>query len=509
MEAGVHLGERFVSHAEILARAARVSTGLDKLGVGRGDSVALVLRNDFSYLEASMGARTLGAMPVPLNWHLSGGEAGYIIRDSESKALVIHEDLVSGLLGHIPEDLPLIVVPTPPEIGEAYNVSSTNEDGAANRYEWEPWLASHEPWTIPSTVETASVIYTSGTTGRPKGVQREPATMEQYQETLKVVGGVLGVAPGARTVIPAPLYHSAPNAYAIYSLQLGASMVLMPRFDPEELLRLIEKHKITRLQMVPTMFVRLLKLPQEVRDRYDVSSLEYVIHAAAPCPAEVKRAMIEWWGPVISEYYGSTELGAITLCNSEDALKYPGTVGKAIPEATVKILDDDENELGPNEVGTIYARLHSTTDFTYKGDDEKRRKIERGGLITSGDVGYFNDEGYLFLCDRAHDMVISGGVNIYPAEIEGVLIQMEGVRDCAVFGVPNDELGEVLTAVVELQEDSELTEESVLDFLRDRISKYKLPRTVHFRSELPREDSGKLFKRKLRDEFWEQAGRKI
>ena len=353
------------------------------------------------------------------------------------------------------------------------------------------------------------MIYTSGTTGKPKGVRRKTATPEQYQRLLKVVARVLGVAPGASTVVPAPMYHSAPNAFSVYAMQLGAFLVIQPRFDPEELLAIIEKYKVTRLQMVPTMFVRLLKLPGEARSKYDLSSLEYVVHAAAPCPPQTKKAMIDWWGPVIWEYYGSTEMGAVTHCSSEDALKFPGTVGRPIEEATVKIFDDEGNEVPAGTIGTIYGQLDVATDFTYQNDDAKRRSIERNGLITSGDVGYLNQKGYLFLCDRASDMIISGGVNIYPAEIEGVLIDCPGVHDCAVFGVPDEDFGEAIMAVIELQPGAKLDAAAVQDYLMDRLARYKVPKLIEFQTGLPREDSGKLFKRKLREPYWKDAGRNI
>ncbi|MFP6596412.1 MAG: AMP-binding protein, partial [Candidatus Hydrogenedentota bacterium] len=293
------------------------------------------------------------------------------------------------------------------------------------------------------------------------------------------------------------------------ALQLGAFMVLMPRFDAEELLRLIDTHKLSHFQLVPTMFVRLLQLPEEVRAKYDVSSIQCVTHSAAPCAIDVKCAMIDWWGPVINESYGATELGFLTLSTSEDFLRYPGTVGKPLPEATIKIYNDEGDEVPTGEEGTIYARLNLFRDFTYIGDDDKRQSVEREGLITCGDIGYMNDEGYLFLCDRVADMIISGGVNIYPAEIEAALIMHEGVHDCAVFGIPDTEMGERVAAIVEPRPGVELNEEAITVFLREHVAGYKVPRYIEFRDNLPREDSGKLFKRKLREPFWADSGRSI
>jgi long-chain acyl-CoA synthetase len=359
------------------------------------------------------------------------------------------------------------------------------------------------------------MIYTSGTTGHPKGVRRAAPTPDQAVVWAQIIGKVMGFNPAFGepqemvTVVTGPMYHSAPNAYGLYAFRVGANVILEPRFDPEELLQMIERHKVTHLHMVPTMFVRLLKLPDEVKKKYDLSSLRFVVHAAAPCPVHVKQAMIEWWGPVIFEYYGGTETGAVVFCNSEEYLAHPGTVGKAIEGAKVLVLDDDGKELARGATGEIVCRIPTIPDFTYHGDDEKRRRAEKAGLIALGDIGYLDDDGFLYLCDRAKDMVISGGVNIYPAEIEAELHKMPGVGDCAVFGIPDEEFGESLCAVVQRQPGADIGETDVKSFLRERVAGYKVPRIVEFRTDLPREDSGKIFKRKLREPYWEQAGRQI
>ncbi len=506
---GVQLGEEFIPQAEVMRRVAKAASGLRALGVGREDRVAIMLRNDVAYIEATLAARIVGGLPVPMNWHLKPEEIGYILNDSGAKVLIIHSDLLRDVHAAIPSGVKVLEVIVPPVLAEAYDVSNPGPSKLAGAEEWRAFTERHAPWSTPPDVETASMIYTSGTTGRPKGVRRESATQEQYQRSVAVIGRVLGVLPGIRTVIPAPLYHSAPNTFTIYAMQLGAFIVLMPKFDAEELLAVIDKHKVTHFQAVPTMFVRLLKLPEATRKQYDLSSLKYCIHAAAPCPAEIKKAMIEWWGPVIWEYYGSTEMSAVTHCSSEEAIRYPGTVGKAIPEATIRILDEQGNECARNVPGRIYARMHETTDFTYQNDPDKRRGIEKDGLITSGDIGYVNDDGFLFLCDRANDMIISGGVNIYPAEIESVLINFPGVHDCAVFGIPHPDFGESVIAIVEPQPETKLSEDAIRAYLRERIADYKVPRTIEFRTGLPREDSGKLFKRKLREPYWQGVGRKI
>jgi long-chain acyl-CoA synthetase len=312
-----------------------------------------------------------------------------------------------------------------------------------------------------------------------------------------------------RTVITGPVYHSAPNFYALYAAQSGGLVILQPRFDPEELLALVAEHRITHLHMVPTMFVRLLKLPEAVKQRYDLSSLEFVVHAAAPCPPEVKRRMIEWWGPVINEYYGGTETGAVVFVTSQEALKKPGTVGRPLDFSTVRIYDEAGGVLPQGEIGEVYVWLDGWPDFTYRGLDAQRREVGRDGLVSCGDIGYLDADGYLFLCDRSRDMVISGGVNIYPAEIEAVLIDMPGVQDCAVFGIPDEEFGESLCAYVQPEAGQDLTPDEVRSWLQPRLANYKLPRTIEFAAELPREDSGKIFKRRLREPYWADAGRSI
>jgi long-chain acyl-CoA synthetase len=322
-------------------------------------------------------------------------------------------------------------------------------------------------------------------------------------------GEIFRLAPGERTVIPAPMYHSAPNAYAQSALMRGMGITIMSGFDAEEFLRIVQEQRITVVQMVPTMFVRLLALPEQVRSRYDLSSLRWVVHAAAPCPPHVKRAMIDWLGPIVAEYYGGTETGPVTFCTSEEWLAHPGSVGRALDRATVKIIGADGRELAPGESGEVFMRLQILSDFTYEGDEAKRRAVERDGLISCGDIGYLDADGYLYLNDRSSDMVISGGVNIYPAEIEACLLSLAGVRDCAVFGIPDEEFGESLAAYVEPHEGAQLTAEQVREHVRSRLASYKAPRVVELTDALPREDSGKIFKRRLREPYWRGRARAI
>ncbi len=510
MSGGITSGGRTITTDELMTRARRAAAGFAALGVGEDDTIALMMRNDIPIFEANLGAFMLGAYPVPVNWHYRGDEARYVFEDSGAKAIVIHADLLARLEGDLPAGVPVMVVETPPEIAAAYGIDAAARRAPAGAVLWPDWLESREPWDGTPKAERASMIYTSGTTGRPKGVRREaPADAAARDALGQLVTDVLGIRAGIRAAITGPLYHSAPAAYAARSVQLGATLVLQPRFDAEDLLRLIEAHKLSHMHMVPTMFVRLLRLPEAVRAKYDVSSLQWVIHGAAPCPPEIKLAMIDWWGPVIHEYYGSTEVGIITHATSEEYRAKPGTVGRPVETASVRIYGEDGAALGPGEIGEIFARVGAVPDFTYQNNAEARREIARDELITNGDIGYFDADGYLYLCDRKRDMVISGGVNIYPAEIEAVLILMPGVRDCAVFGIPDEEYGEALAAVIEPEPGAKLDADETREWLRQRQANYKTPKLIEFRADLPREDYGNIFKRKLRDPYWEGTGRAI
>lgn len=507
-------GARELDASELTRRIAQAATGFEDLGIGAGDGVAMILRNDFPFFEAGMGSAALGAFPVAVNWHYTEDEARYVLEDCAAKVVVIHADLLAGLADAIPDGVKVLVVETPPEIRAAYDIADDEARVPDGAIEWDGWRSAFAPREAPAQEMPISVIYTSGTTGRPKGVVRPPFTpeaMERVTGLLAQCYGYVGVEDPSEvvTAVVGPIYHSAPNAHANFSFRAGANVILTPRFDPEELLALIERKRITHLNMVPIMFTRLLKLPREVRERYDLSSLSFVGHAAAPCPPAVKREMIEWWGPVINEYYGTTETGNVTFCTAEEWLAHPGTVGRLMPGAEVRIIDDDGNEVPPGTVGEIVARFHGIGDFTYHGDEEKRRSVDKAGLIAPGDIGYLDDDGFLYICDRVTDMIISGGVNVYPAEIEAELQQMPGVADCAVFGIPDDEFGESICAVVEPQPGHAPTEADVRAFLRGRVAGYKVPKRVEIRANLPREDSGKIFKRKLRAPYWEHAGRAI
>jgi len=504
----IYLDDRGVPRAEVLQHGARAARGFDALGIREGDTVALLLRNDFAFFEALQAAAAIGAYAVPINWHGKADEVRYILDDAAPKVLVAHADLIAPLRDRVPAGIKLLLVPTPPEVQSRYGTAADIAAPLPGDAVWGDWLADFEPWDGPPKRSRATMIYTSGTTGHPKGVKRDAATPEQSAAYVKLLAQVYGVVPGVRALVAGPLYHASPNAYGRQALPNADVLVMQSKFDPEETLALIAKHRISHAVMVPTMFVRLVKLPPEVRARYDVSCLKWVTHTGAPCPVEIKRELMDWWGPVVYETYGGSEVGTATLATPADWLAHPGSVGVPTPDTRIAFYGDDGKPVAPGEIGEIYMRVPAYADFSYLNNPEKRAKSERDGLISVGDIGYLKD-GHLYLCDRRSDMVISAGTNIYPAEIEMALLQCPGVHDCAVFGIPDEEFGESLAAAVERAPGSDLTAEQVREFLAGKLAKYKVPKRVDFHATLPREDSGKIFKRRLRDPFWANAGRKI
>jgi long-chain acyl-CoA synthetase len=495
-------GRRVLPVARMKERAARLASGLRRMGVEPGDRYAIVMRNETSMLEATFAASLIGAVPVPVNWHWTGADLRHLLSDSQSKVAVVHSDLVPIVEARKPEHLRIVEVAVPPEVAEEFALGTVAPTG---RYPMaEQLIEDNDPPTESVLTPPMSVIYTSGTTGLAKGVLRDPIAPDKIGGVAEIMRQVVGFRPGGTAVIPAPLYHTAPNVAATYALAMGMNVVIMPKFDAEQFLRVVGEYRVTAAQMVPTMFVRLLRLPQEVRTKYDLSSLENVSHSAAPCPPDVKRAMIDWFGPIITEYYGGSEGGAWTVCTSDQWLAHPGTVGSPVGDAAIRIFDPDMAEVPVGETGVVYGRSPSAwPDFTYLGDDAKRRAIDAGdGFYTIGDVGHVDEDGYLYLSDRLNDMVISGGVNIYPTEIENTLLGLDGVADVAVFGIPDADFGEALAAHVELLPDATVTEEQVREHVGRHLAKYKVPKVVVFEERLPREDSGKLFKRRLREQYW-------
>ena len=509
----IKCGERILDMSVFHSRVLKVASGYQSLAVRPGDAVALFLRNDFCFFEASYAASAIGAYAVPINWHCTHSELCYLLEDARPQVLVAHSDLIN----RVPEAIQfavrykihILIVRTPIELQQSYRIPETDCVPQGRFSSWDDWLQQFDELSSLHNEVIQSMFYTSGTTAAPKGVRRLPQPRAGAEILGAVRDRIFGLKPGIRALVPGPLYHSAPNSFSMRALRQASRLILMPRFEAEAFLGLVQEHQITNAFMVPTMLVRLLKLRHSVRQRYDISSLQYVMIAAAPCPIEVKAAMIKWWGPIIHEFYGSTELGYMTACNSSEALAKPGTVGRVVDGATVKALDAEGHEVVTGKTGELYGRLKSFPDFTYNNKPEARAEVDRDGLVTCGDVGYFDHDGYLFLCDRARDMVISGGVNIYPAEIEAVLVSMPGVSDCAVFGIPDEEFGEQLMAVIQPTAGNPINEAEVSAYLRERISGYKIPRKFDFCVDLPREDSGKIFKRRLRDPYWLDERRKI
>jgi long-chain acyl-CoA synthetase len=505
----IQTAHRRLTLEELSERAAKVAAGLEATAGPDGATVAIMLRNDIPFIETVLAVNRVGGYYVPINWHQKGEEVNYILSDSQATHIVIHSDLLDGVRDAIPEDLTLLVVATPHEICEAYAVPPDKAGPPADGLEWEFWLQQYGPLAERAVPSRGSIVYTSGTTGRPKGVKRDAVRDEDREMYAELRRQWFGHRPGMRTAIIGPLYLSVQASYAMAAISACGDALLTPRFDAEQVLRLIEGERLTHLHLVPTMMARLLGLPQEVRQKYDLSSLEFVIHGAAPCSPQIKRLMIEWWGPIIHEYYGTSEAGMVSRASSEEWLRREGTVGRPWPGRVVKIYDAEGNVLPPNTGGEVYMSLGLMPDFTYHNAEHRRAEIERDGLITNGDIGYLDEEGYLFICDRKHDVVISGGVNIYPAEVEAVLTTHPDVFDCAVFGIPDEEFGEALIAMVQPLGGSALSVAELNAFARTRLANFKVPRRFEISEALPRDDSGKIFKRLLREPFWSQTGRRI
>ncbi len=482
---------------ELRKRGARLAGWLDVAGVRAHDRVAYLLDNCIPVFEIGAACQLFGAFPVPINYHASADETRYVLEDSGARALITSQRHVERVAGAARGLAALD--------GRKLLVGGSQEDFSG----YDETLAAATLFTEHARPAPGVVIYTSGTTGEPKGVMRGPVSPERALRFVRVFRDVCKLGSHPTHLVTGPLYHSAPSTFARLSLRLGGRVVILPRFDPETVLRAIETYQVTHVHLVPTMMHRLLALPEATRRRYRLDSLRAVQHAAAPCPPETKRAMIDWWGPLIDEYFGSTEAGICTYITAREALERPGSVGRAIEGVSLRILDEQGHELEAGRVGDVCVGTDASRDFDYHGAADKLASARRGELFATGDMGYLDDEGYLYLVDRRADLVISGGVNIYPAEIESALVTHPAVHDCAVFGIPDDEWGERLHAVVELEPGATASEAELVGFVADRVARYKLPRSMQFVTELPREPSGKIFKRKLREPFWRDRGTAI
>jgi acyl-CoA synthetase (AMP-forming)/AMP-acid ligase II len=471
-----------------------------KLGLKIGDGVAIFMENNIRFLEVCWAAQRAGLYFTAISSRLTAGEVEYIVKDANAKALIT---------GHALGKVVAEVAPLVP------GVNLLMVGGTMPGYQSYEDAAAEMPVTpIADETAGAAMLYSSGTTGRPKGVRQPlPGTpIDAPAPLLGLVTMLYGIDENSIYLTPAPLYHSAPLHYSMTLQRLGSTVVVMEHFDAEDALRVIEKYKCSASQWVPTMFVRMLKLPDETRLKHDVSSMKSAIHAAAPCPIEVKRKMIEWWGPVLHEYYAGTEGNGMCYTNSADWLTHPGTVGKSLL-SPIHICDEEGNELGVGEEGTIY--FASAAAFTYHNDPKKTaesRHPKHPEWSTLGDIGKLDEDGFLYLTDRKAFMIISGGVNIYPQETENLLIGHPKVADVAVIGVPNEDFGEEVKAVVQpanWAEAGPALADELMAYARENLSAIKCPRSVDFEKELPRHPTGKLYKRLIRDRYWGKRDSKI
>jgi long-chain acyl-CoA synthetase len=458
-------------------------------GAADGDSIAVMADNGNTLIEASLACQESGLLFIPLNTHLTAHELESIMEHSGATVLVIAERFAPLLAALDPRRLGLAVF----SIGSIPGVRSLADARAA-----------HSHTAPPDRRPGGLFVYTSGTTGRPKGVRRPipQGDVGQVANDAAVFGRAFDFRPfDGPMLVSTGMFHGGSHSYYMAGLHCGHSLVIMPKFDAEQALQLIERYRIRSGYMVPTQFHRFMQLPPDVRSKYDLSSLHSIVHAAAPCPRPLKEQMMAWWGPVIWETYGGME-GAATIAKPHRWLEKPGTVGRPIRGMKLTILDDDGNELAPGEVGHIY--LDNGVGFTYHDDPDQTQSAYKGSRFSLGDMGYLDDDGYLFLSDRAKDMIITGGTNVYPAEIEGVLMEHPDVHDVAVIGMPDPEWGELVMAVVQPAAGvtpSDALEQELSDYAKQKLASYKRPRAWAFRDQLPRTEAGKLYKRKIRDEY--------
>ncbi|HUP70659.1 MAG TPA: AMP-binding protein [Acidimicrobiales bacterium] len=482
------------SYAELDESSNRLAHLLHQRGLRPGDVLAILMENTPNFLEAAWAAQRSGLYHTAISARLTADEVAFIVNDSGATALVA---------SHQQRATAGAIVATTPAVRTRLMVGGTIDDH--ERY--EEAVAAQPSTPLPDAVEGRELLYSSGTTGRPKGVKPAlpgvPVGTRNVDSLVRLAVPLYGMDDNTVLLSPAPLYHAAPLRFAIANSRLGGTTVVMDHFDPVAFLRLVEEHRVTHALMVPTMFVRLLKLPEQQRQAHDLSSLQCVIHGAAPCPVDIKEQIIDWLGPIVHEYYSATEANGFTACNAEEWLAHKGTVGKPLL-CEAHILDDTGAELPAGEQGTIW--FDSGTRFEYHNDPETTRSTRNDkGWTTLGDIGFMDNDGYLYLTDRKAYLIITGGVNVYPQEAENVLLSHPKVIDAAVFGVPHGELGEVVKAVVQpldMGHAGEALEQELIAWCRQRLAGFKCPRSVDFESELPRHATGKLYKRLVRDRYW-------
>jgi len=508
---GAWLGSAFRDLTSLRRGARDLAAALPRLDAADPSTVMLLARNSFLPLEVTMAVALAGARVVPVSPHATATELDFLLRDSGARIAIGDADLLEPMRDVL-DSVVTIAQHTPDEVADAYGIP-------ADTRVVQPWCLDYDevvarggtgrdtaaaPASRPDA-SMNSLFYTSGTTGTPKGVVRAAPSKEETTRRQAVLEACYGLTPQSRGLVTTPLCHMFASNFAQTTLRLGGLLVVMPRFDASEFLRTVARHGITNAQVVPTMFVRLLRLPAHERARYDISTLRHVLHTGAPCSPKVKHDMIDWFGPVIWEQYGSTETGVVALCDTAEWLAHPGTVGRPFLTSEIRIFSKSGAPCPPGTPGEIYARMRGTPDFTYLGRPEARAEVEREGLISAGDIGELDAGGYLHLRDRRQDLILSGGNNIYPAEIEARLAEHPDVSDCAVFGVPDEEFGQRAVAAVSLRDGADgAVAETLEAFLRTALAAYKVPRDYVVLPQIPRSDSGKLLRRVVRDRYLQQ-----
>lgn len=486
---------------ELRDAVERLAHGLSKLGVTPGQVVAAALPNCKEFIICEHAALRSGFYFVPVNCHLTAEETAHVLLDSEAVVLVGHERFAEEAI----------------QAADQADLDAKHRFAVGEISGFSPieQLMTAQRDGKPKRMTGTRMAYTSGTTGMPKGIRRalppgDPAENLARSSFIGATG--FGNQPGPGVCLTCgPLHHAGPSMLSLATLHVGYTQVLMDKWKPEDCLRLIDQYQVTCSQMVPTMFHRLLQLPEEVKSKYDTSSLNSIMHTGAPCPKEIKQRIMDWFGPVVYETYGGTE-GAATIATPKRWLQKPGTVGRPINGVKIRILDDEGNDQPFGEIGEIYILARKGAKTEYFKDPEKTRSIWNGDYFTLGDMGYLDEDGFLFISDRKKDMIISGGVNIFPAESESVLMTHPSVQDVAIIGIPDPDWGESAKAVVQLTDGSEATpelEKTLIEYCREKIAHYKCPRSIDFRQSLPRAENGKLYKRRIRDEYWKGHDQRV